>query len=216
MLPDPVLQKESTHDRGKASGFARSLVPTLEEKVIAEHQPPTEYMDRILIEEDVESSVSRKVVSPLVETIVENDQMFAMPADASLPSKTSTQPPYVRMGNNDTDVEEQKAQRARHLLRKHPNVKLGQLPRTVPTHKPKYDADSFEDPVCDQFWEDIWVACAVHNVGVYRFLELEAIGQLTNTTSDRDLPSCFPRRARRPCRNVEALQGLRRISRTLS
>jgi phospholipase D1/2 len=175
VLPDTVLQKESTHDRGKAPGFARSLTPTLEEKVIAEHQPPTEYTHKMFIEEDVESFVQRKGVSPLVEVIVENGQLFGVPADESLPSKTSTQPPYVRMGNNDTDVEEQKAQRARHLLRKHPNVKLGQLPRTVPTHKPKYDADSFEDPLCDEFWEDIWAACAVHNVGVYRFLELEAI-----------------------------------------
>ena len=75
----------------------------------------------------------------------------------------------------DSQRGEQKAQRARHLLRKHPNVKVDQLPRTVPTHKPKYDADSFEDPLCDEFWVEIWAACAVHNVGVYRFLELEAI-----------------------------------------
>lgn len=129
----------------------------------------------MFIQEDIECDVQRKVGIPSVEAKVENGQLSGVPADASSVSKMPTQPPYVHMGDNDTDAEEQKAQRARHLLRKHPNVKLGQSPRTVPTHKPRYDADSFEDPLCDEFWEDIWVACAVHNVGVYRFLESEAI-----------------------------------------
>jgi phospholipase D1/2 len=46
------------------------------------------------------------------------------------------------------------------------NAKPSQSFWTVPTPKPKYDADSFEDPVCDRFWKGIWVACATHNVGV--------------------------------------------------
>ena len=72
----------------------------------------------MFIEEDVECDVHREVGSPLVKAKVENGKLFGMPADASSVSKTKipTQPPYVRMGNNDTDAEEQKAQRARHLL----------------------------------------------------------------------------------------------------
>lgn len=176
MLPDLALREEitRTHDGGKVPGFAHALAPALEEKVIAEHQPPTDYTHKKFVEEDVKCDVQRRVGSPSAEAKVENGQLFGVPAEAPS-SKAPTQPPYVRMGNNDTDAEEQKAQRARHLLRKHPNVKLGQSPRTVPTQKPKYDADSFEDPLCDEFWEDIWDACAVHNVGVYRFLESEAL-----------------------------------------
>ncbi len=79
------------------------------------------------------------------------------------------------MGKNDNDGDEQKAQRARNLWRKYPNVKLGSSSRTVPTQKPKFDADSFEDPLCDEFWEDIWVTSAVHNVGVYRFLGVNVL-----------------------------------------
>lgn len=65
------------------------------------------------------------------------------------------------------NAEEQRAQRARNLPRK--NAKSGQSSWTVPTPKPRFDADSFEDPVCDEFWKDIWVACAAHNVGVCDF-----------------------------------------------
>jgi phospholipase D1/2 len=166
VLPDPALQEgrsNYTHDDGKTPCFAHPLVATLEEKVVAENQPPTKCTHGMFIED-----VERGVESVLVETKVENAQLFGVPTDASLAPRTSN---HVRMGKNDTNVEEQKVPRARHLLRKYPNVKLGQSPRTVPTHKPKYDAGSFEDPLCDEFWEDIWVACAVHNVGVHRFPE---------------------------------------------
>jgi phospholipase D1/2 len=79
------------------------------------------------------------------------------------------------VGKNDNDGDEQKAQRARNLLRKYPNVKLGQPSRTVPTQKPKFDANSFEDPLSDEFWYDIWVASAVHNVSVYRYLGINSL-----------------------------------------
>ena len=105
-----------------------------------------------------------------VATKVENRHL---PTDASLAPKAYSQPSQARIGKNDNDGDEQKAQRARNLLRKYPNVKLGPSPRIVP--KPKFDANSFEDPLCDEFWEDIWVASAVHNVGVYRFHGINAL-----------------------------------------
>lgn len=98
-----------------------------------------------------------------------------LPTDAFLASKTYSQPSQVRIGKNDNDGDEQKTQRTRNLPRKSPNVKLGQSSRTVPTQKPKFDANSFEDPLCDEFWEDIWVASAVHNVGVDGFLGANAL-----------------------------------------
>jgi len=54
------------------------------------------------------------------------------------------------------------------VLRKHLNAKSSQSPWTIPTPRPKYDADSFEDPICDEFWDDIWVACAAHNTEIFR------------------------------------------------
>ncbi|EMD31689.1 hypothetical protein CERSUDRAFT_59668, partial [Gelatoporia subvermispora B] len=37
-------------------------------------------------------------------------------------------------------------------------------PWTLPTPTPKVDPDGFEDPICDRFWKDVWLACAVHNI----------------------------------------------------
>jgi phospholipase D1/2 len=102
--------------------------------------------------------------SARAEATVENGQFSGALADASEASAAYSQPSRARFGKNDADTEEQKASRGRNLLRKHLNGKSSQSPWTVPTAKPKYDADSFEDPICDEFWKDIWVACAAHNV----------------------------------------------------
>ena len=37
----------------------------------------------------------------------------------------------------------------------------------VSTHKPPVDLDSFEDPLADAFWKDVWVASADHNVCIH-------------------------------------------------
>jgi phospholipase D1/2 len=166
VLTDTALEggrSTYTHEGGKAPFPAHVLLPTLEEKVVVDHQPPTECTHGM---GGVEGEVQEKVGSALIEAKVENGYLFGLPADASLASKEYSQPPYVRTGKIDMDVEEQKAPRARQLLRRYPNGKSGQSPRTGPTLKPKYDADSFEDPLCDEFWEDTWAACAMHNVSV--------------------------------------------------
>ncbi|KAF8500767.1 phospholipase D [Russula emetica] len=163
-LPNPALQEGSisTHDGGKRRYSSHALSPTLEEKFEAEHHPPTGCAEGIINDESVEGEGDG---SAPVATKFENGHL---PMDASLASKTYSQPSQARIGKNDNDGDEQKAQRARNLLRKYPNVKLGQSARTVPTQKPKFDADSFEDPLCDEFWEDIWVASAVHNTEIFR------------------------------------------------
>jgi phospholipase D1/2 len=173
-VPDPALQEGSiyTHDGGKPP-YAPALAPTLEEKVKAENQPSTGCADGITNDESDEGEEQEAGGSAPVATKIENGYL---PTDASLASKTYSKPSQARIGKNDNDDgDEQKAQRARNLLRKYPNVKLGQSSRTVPTQKPKFDANSLEDPLCDEFWEDIWVASAVHNVGVYRFLGINAL-----------------------------------------
>jgi phospholipase D1/2 len=170
--PAPQERSLYTHDGGKPSFSPHVLAPTLEEKFEAEHQPPTECADEIINDESVEGEVQEGGGSVPVATKFENGHL---PTDAPLASKTYGQPSQARIGKNDNDGDEQKAQRARNLLRKYPNVKLGQSSRTVPIQKPKFDANSFEDPLCDEFWEDIWVASAVHNVGVYKFLGINAL-----------------------------------------
>lgn len=157
-LLDPALQEGGIYT-------PHALAPTLEENVKAEHQPHTGCADEIINDERVEGEVQEGGRGAPVATKIENRHL---PTNASLASKTHSQPSQARIGKNDNDGDEQKAQRARNLLRKYPNVKLGQSSRTVPTQKPKFDANSFEDPLCDDFWEDIWVAGAVHNTEIFR------------------------------------------------
>lgn len=174
MLPDLDPQKGGnyTHDSGKLPYSPHTLAPTLEEKVEAEHQPPTGCADGEISDESVEREMQGVSGSAPVATKFEDGRL---PKDASLASKTYSQSSHARIGKNENDGDEQKAQRARNLLRKYPNIKLGQSSRTVPTQKPKFDANSFEDPLCDEFWEGIWVASAVHNVGVYGFPGINAL-----------------------------------------
>jgi phospholipase D1/2 len=172
--PDRAVQEGSkyTHGGRKPPYSPHALAPTLEEKVEAEHQLPTGCADGIINDGSVEGEVQEAGGSAPVATKIENGHLLT-----SLASQTDSQPFQARIGKNDNDGGEQKVQRTRNLLRKYPNVKLGPSPRTVPTQKPKFDAYSFEDPLCDEFWEDIWVTSAVHNVGVYR---LSGINALTN------------------------------------
>lgn len=125
-------------------------------------------------DEMVEGEVQERGRNAPISTKNENGHLTT---DASLAFKTYGQRSQARIGRNDNDGDENKAQRARNLQRKYPNVNLGQPSRTIPTQKPKFDANSFEDPLCDKFWDDIWVASAVHNVGVYRY---HGVNGLTN------------------------------------
>ncbi|KAF9221001.1 phospholipase D [Gyrodon lividus] len=38
----------------------------------------------------------------------------------------------------------------------------------LPTPAPHVDPDGFEDPISDEFWKNVWVACAVHNTEIFR------------------------------------------------
>jgi len=99
------------------------------------------------IEKDGDMEAQDKVGGALADANDENGPLLGSLEDASTASETYYQSPEARTKNL--------------------NAKLGQSPWMVPTPKPKYDADSFEDPVCDRFWKGIWVACASRNVGFF-------------------------------------------------
>lgn len=142
---------------------------------MAEFQPPAEGVHGMSIEENEGMGAQERVRGALADTDVEKGQLFCSPVDASMPSEPCNQPPLAQMGKNDGNPEEQKAHRPRGMSRKHLNTKSSQSPWTVPTRKPKYDADSFEDPLCNEFWKGIWVACAARNVGVYGCSQVKCI-----------------------------------------
>ena len=164
--PSGVTHKEGTcncdaRDREQARSSAEALLPTFEGKVVAEFQPPVERAHGMTIGETAGMETQEKVGGALADTNVGNGPPSGSPANPSIASETHNRSSQAaQMGKNDVDSEEQKTTQPRNMPRKYLNS------RSSPISKPKFDADSFEDPVCDEFWKGIWAACATHNVGV--------------------------------------------------
>lgn len=100
------------------------------------------------------------------EARVDNGELYGAPADASRDPKTDDQPPHAVSGKNDATEAEEKAVTARAEIRKHLSTKFNPKVWTLPTPTPKVDPQGFEDPISDEFWKKVWMACAVHNVGI--------------------------------------------------
>lgn len=180
-------RKTYYRDGSLKEGFASAMVPTLEEKTVLEHRPPKEQADDAPIKDKLEDEAVSKQENDAAESesVLENaadgdveakgdekpgqprtddGDLFGAPADASKTAKTDDQPPHARSGVDDANEEERAAPRARSVLRRHLGAKLGSKTWTLPTPRPKVDANGFEDPICDKFWKNVWVASASHNV----------------------------------------------------
>ena len=84
--------------------------------------------------------------------------------EPSSSSKRPNEEPSSHLQSGIDDASEEKGPlRGRSTLR-------GRRRKTwaLPTPTPVVDLEGFEDPVCDGFWKNMWVACAVHNVSVDR------------------------------------------------
>lgn len=153
-----------TRDGQEQPGFTSAVVPTQEEKMIYDHRPPQSKSLGTPILDNPETAKSEKEGTAPETAKLNDGQLYGAPADASKDAKTDDEPPHAKGAKDDADAEERKAPRARSVLRKHLMADLGQSPWTLPTPTPKIDPDGFADPVCDEFWKDVWVASAVHNV----------------------------------------------------
>lgn len=98
-------------------------------------------------------------------------ELYGAPADASKNPQTDDEPPHARSGKNDASEEERAAVDARGLIRKQLSAKIGNKHWTLLTPTPEVDPHGFDDPISDEFWKNVWVACAVHNVRVHSFDE---------------------------------------------
>ncbi|TFK81830.1 phospholipase D [Polyporus arcularius HHB13444] len=174
-----------TRAGGTKPGFPSSVVPTLEEKTVAEHRPkdPESGVPILDALEDGQAGnddtrkdqnghaqnghADAKEHEP-TEARVETGELYGAPADASIDAWHDNQPPHARASRTDADSEEGRAPEARSTLRKHLTAKLGNKQWTLPTPTPHVDPYGFEDPICDQFWKDTWVASAAHNTEIFR------------------------------------------------
>lgn len=186
---DETLREERqtyTRDGEKVPGFTSSVVPTLEEKVVAEHigqknadghsrsrsssssssrqhngdvngsAKATDGSASAQSNGDARPSAQHRRTSSDLRTA--DGELFGTPAhgdtrhDAKVP------------GPGDADSEEERAVVARVMLRRSLNSKPTGKTWTLPTPTPHVDPHGFEDPISDQFWNDMWLAGAVHNV----------------------------------------------------
>jgi phospholipase D1/2 len=207
---DELDEERMTYSRDgrKEPGFATSMVPTLEEKMVAEHMPPKAETNGAPIldnqpgetNSDNQETTAEGNEDPKVkgeppktqsgnghalngappdaptdssetesqgstpEAREDNGDLYGAPADASRSAKTDDQPPHARSGIDDADEQERAAPNARVILRKTLTSKFGSKLWTLPTPTPQVDPDGFEDPISNEFWSNVWVACAVHNV----------------------------------------------------
>ncbi|EGO24033.1 hypothetical protein SERLADRAFT_362129 [Serpula lacrymans var. lacrymans S7.9] len=168
---DASLQEERMtygRDGQKRPGFASSMVPTLEEKMVAEHIPPASQAHGKPAAGEVKENGNAIHRKEPTEAHTADGEAFGAPAHASKDPQTDDQPPHAESGVNDADDTEQAAPSARAILRKHLASRLGTKTWTMPTPTPKVDPEGFDDPVSDAFWRNVWVACAVHNTEIYR------------------------------------------------
>ncbi|CAL1712514.1 unnamed protein product [Somion occarium] len=165
----------------KVPGFTSSVVPTLEEKTIAEQGLANGQADGEVSEDSASHDTVRKhgddanreVSNGHAEVRTPGSahvagELFGTPAGAD--TKHDDGPPQSQA--SEADEEEHKAPAARSTLRRHLTAKLdsksGSKPWVLPTPTPHVDPYGFEDPICDEFWKKVWIGCAVHNTEIFR------------------------------------------------
>jgi phospholipase D1/2 len=168
---------EDFNGEGQFEAGLATSIPTLEEKTIAEQRPPKQQRgeghDNAIVwnqttdERHLEESNSVHYQNgPKSSNLIPDDGLLSgAPANAKFPS--IDEEAFSRSSKSDVSDEEQAPLGARATLRDNRGGKPGRKNVwTVPTTKPQVGPQDFEDPISDAFWKNIWVASAVHNVGV--------------------------------------------------
>jgi phospholipase D1/2 len=153
--------ERQTHNKAgeKERGFASSVVPTVEENVIAGQQPDTANENT-----DLGSSPPPSGGEEGQATTSDGKEFYGAPAGASKKDEVR----HARFDRQEGDENEKGAARARSALRKHLSVKSNNKQWTVLTPAPLIDPDGFADPVCDEFFEHVWLVAAARNTEIYR------------------------------------------------
>ncbi|KAI0081599.1 phospholipase D [Panus rudis PR-1116 ss-1] len=182
-------ERRTYNEKGdKVPGFTSSIIPTLEEKAIAEQlENENGQVEREPKENGITQNGDAKVQNGHgnghANGTANGDSKHGEPEDARVdgelygapagtdPSRDG-RPQAQAATRGEAAEDEQKGPTARSQLRRHLTAKLGSRssarPWVLPTPTPHVDPHGFDDPVCDEFWKDVWVACAVHNTEIFR------------------------------------------------
>ncbi|KAF9013434.1 hypothetical protein BDQ17DRAFT_1343417 [Cyathus striatus] len=147
------------------TGFASSVVPTIEEEILMRQ----DVLDKGAIaperarEREGMSSIrlpKEKDDEEPEEKRTEDGELYGAPAGVESP--LSDDRPH-----RSENTEDDQATRARSTIRKQLNSKLGSK-WNVNILRPQINPNSFEDPIRDAFWIDVWKASASFNTEIYR------------------------------------------------
>ncbi|KZT27381.1 phospholipase D [Neolentinus lepideus HHB14362 ss-1] len=169
---DQLNAERTTYTRNgqQTRGFASATVPTLEEETITERRPPESQANGKPIKEVLEAEARENKAETddePPEGRVDKGELYGAPAEAHNGPKRDDGPPEPDANKADASEEEQEVPGARSILRQHLTVRLN-TKWTLPTPRPAVDPNEFEDPICDEFWKNVWVASAVHNTEIFR------------------------------------------------
>jgi len=198
-------------DGEKEPGFPSSIVPTLEEKVVAENRPPrSQALQSPALEAHKHEDGAADTNEP-PDGRIPNGELYGAPANAAPNLQTDNEPPHAAKSKDDADEEEEKALGARATIRKQINAKSGPNSWTLPTPTPRIDPNGFEDPICDEFWKNVWLASAVHNTEIYRKVFHAVPDDLVTTWKQYKDFVLHHERLSQPARESESREPLARM-----
>ncbi|KAG8214440.1 phospholipase D [Butyriboletus roseoflavus] len=82
-------------------------------------------------------------------------------------TQTAYEPSYFTSDHSDL-TEDKSTTNKRSSRRKQKRLYEVKAKQSVPISVPHVQPDDFEDPISDEFWDRVWVACAKHNTEIYR------------------------------------------------
>ena len=192
---DKSERQDYDKEGNETQGFASSVVSTLEEKAIHERRPSTSNLKGKplfdLLEEGELASDSdappeatvpsrikeenetlgngeiagNKRREPRIRGDPNDKELFGAPANRM---ENDDAPPNHDTPRSDDSEDQRHGTQARQTLRKHLASKPDGSPWSMPTPTPKINPNRFHDPLDDKFWNDMWVATAVHNTEIFR------------------------------------------------
>ena len=167
----------------------------MEEKVISEQQPDStnETTGLGLIPECDEG----QAMTP------DGKELNGAPADVN---KADDIHP-TRFDKQEGDENEKGVDRTRSTLRERLSAKIGNKQWAVPSPAPLIDPHGFGDPVCEKFFERVWLAAAVRNTEIYRKVFHAIPDDLGNWCAVGSLRTIFTDRLASD--DLEAVQGIR-------
>lgn len=180
----PTLEEKTIFERQQSAQQAngRPLFDLQEERSQQGGQDVSQTKSKEEREEPSETNVPRKTKDHI--TLFDGDSTAQKPSVPRSQIESSSKelfgtPANISTLNDDLPVrgtdrqaegagkgadEGQTALKARKILRKHLNANVQVSPWSMPTPTPDINSNSFHDPLDGRFWENVWVATAVHNV----------------------------------------------------